>query len=106
MKSNCLTILIISLVIFIAILYLINQNQNQNQNQNKFVENYVDIYDSTTERLEPLRTIILNARDNNDQNLLKTQSIDVEQLMCDDDNKNSSGLCLKKYIINHPKIII
>jgi hypothetical protein len=104
MKLNCLTISIISLVIFIAILYLINQNQNQNKF--KFVENYVDIYDSTTERLEPLRTIILNARDNNDQNLLKTQSIDVKQLMCDDDNKNSSGLCLKEYIINHPKIII
>ena len=98
MKSNCLTISIISLVIFIAILYLINQNQNKF----KFIENYADLYDSTTERLEPLKTIILNARDNKD--LLKTQTIDVKPLMCD--NKNASGLCLKKYIINHQKIII
>ena len=99
MKLNCLTISIISLVIFISILYLINQNQNQNKF--KFVENYVD---STTERLEPLKTIILNAR--TDKDLLTAQSIDVKQLMCDNNNKNSSGLCLKKYMINHPKIII
>ena len=102
MKLNCLTISIISLVIFIAILYLINQNQNQNQN--KFVENYVDIYDSTTERLEPLRTIILNARDNKD--LLRAQTINISQLMCDDNDKDASSLCLKKYMIDHPKIIV
>ena len=100
MKFNCLTLLTISLVIFIVILYLINQNQNQNSL--KFVENYADLYDSTTERLEPLRTIILNAR--NDKNLLRAQSINITQLMCD--NKDATGLCLKKYMINHPKIII
>ena len=102
MKLNCLTISIISLIIFITILYLINKNQNQNNF--KFVENYADLYDTTTERLEPLKTIILNARDN--KNFLKAQTIDVKQLICDDKNKNSSGLCLKKYMINHPKIII
>ena len=103
MKLNCLTIPIIILIIFIAILYLINQNQNQNQNSIKFVENYADLYDSTTERLEPLKTIILNARD--DKDLLRAQSINISQFMCDN-NKNASGLCLKKYMINHPKIII
>lgn len=99
MKFNCLTLLTISLVIFIVILYLINQNQNSL----KFVENYADLYNSTTERLEPLRTIILNAR--NDKNLLRAQSINITQLMCDN-NKDASGLCFKKYMINHPKIII
>ena len=94
MKSNCLTISIISLVIFIAILYLINQNQNKI----KYVENYADL------TMEPLKTIILNARDNKD--LLRAQTINISQLMCDDNDKDASSLCLKKYMIDHPKIIV
>ena len=67
MKSNCLTISIISLVIFIAILYLINQNQNYV----KCIENYADLYDSTMDYSEkPLKTIILNAR--NDKNKMQS----------------------------------
>lgn len=87
MKSNCLTISILSLIVFIVILYLVNKNNGIFSFQS--IENYQ----------EPIQTIILNARPNiND----KPSLINISQLMCDNITDNS--LCLNKYTLNHSNI--
>lgn len=87
MKSNCLTISILSLIVFIIILYLVNKNNGIFSFQS--IENYQ----------EPIQTIILNARPNiND----KPSLINISQLMCDNITDNS--LCLNKYTLNHSNI--
>ena len=87
MKSNCLTISILSLIVFIVILYLVNKNNGIFSFQS--IENYQ----------EPIKTIILNARPNiND----KVSLVNISQLMCDNITDNS--LCLNKYTLNHSNI--
>ena len=87
MKSNCLTISILSLIVFIVILYLVNKN------------NGIFSFQSIENFQAPLQTIILNARPNiND----KVSLVNISQLMCDNITDNS--LCLNKYTLNHSNI--
>ena len=88
MKFNCLTISILSLIIFIIILYLINKNNNIFTF--KSIENYE----------EPLKAIILNARQNINE---RATLIDIKQLMCDTSTDNN--LCLNKYTLSYQNII-
>jgi len=88
MKLNCLSISILSLIVFIIILYLVNKNNNIFSF--KSIENYE----------APLQTIILNARINPNQ---PPPLIDIKQLMCDTTTDNN--LCLNKYTLSYSNII-
>jgi len=88
MKLNCLSISILSLIVFIVILYLVNKNNNIFSFES--IENYE----------EPLKAVILNARNVAPD---KIPLIDINQLMCDNNNNGSfeSNLCLYKYILSY-----
>ena len=93
MKLNCLTISILSLIVFIIILYLINKNNNVFTF--KSIENY---------EAPPLKAVILNARIDPNK---KPSLLDIKQLMCNNNTNGSfdSNLCLNKYTLNYPNII-
>ena len=92
MKLNCLSISILSLIIFIVILYLINKNNNIFSFES--IENYE----------EPLKAVILNARN---IPIEKPLLFDITQLTCDNNNNGSfeSNLCLNKYTLSYSNII-
>jgi len=91
MKSNCLIISILSLIVFIAILYLLNKNNNVFSLNPKYIEKYEE---------PPLKAVILNAR-NISNNIVPL--IDIKQLMCDNNTDNS--LCLNKYTLSYSNIV-
>lgn len=89
MKLNCLTISVLSLIIFVIILYLVNKNNNIFTF--KSIENYEE---------QPLHAVILNARNIPDEIL---PLIDIKQLMCD--TRTDNNLCLNKYTLSYQNII-